>query len=122
MLASLAYVLVLFFRSSINLIEDEVGVTLAVFNLTMGKWVCPAPPKPTDQTATQQTLPIDAPNVRAYSLENCLLSRLILQGMFSLEEARILDANETNFKNSVVQILTGIPVDVNQQNTVVSKG
>ena len=78
MLASLAYVLVLFFRSSINLIEDEVGVTLAVFNLTMGKWVCPAPPKPTDQTATQQTLPIDAPNVRAYSLENCLLSRLIL--------------------------------------------
>ena len=40
--------------------------------------------------------------------------------MFSLEEARILDANETNFKNSVVQILTGIPVDANQQNTVVS--
>ena len=41
--------------------------------------------------------------------------------MFSLEEARLLDirANETNF-NSVVQILTGITIDANQQNAVVS--
>ena len=43
------------------------------------------------------------------------------QGMFSLDEARLLDlrANETNF-NSVVQILTGIPLDTNQQNDIVS--
>ena len=41
--------------------------------------------------------------------------------MFSLDEARLLDlrANETNF-NSVVQILTGIPLDTNQQNDIVS--
>jgi len=98
-------------RSSMNNIQaepnsienDEAGVTLASYNLTLGKWVCP---KPDDPQEAQQTLPLPID--------------IVPNGMFSLDEARLLDlrANETNF-NSVVQILTGIPLDTNQQNDIV---
>ena len=108
--------------------EEAEGFTLASYNLTLGKWVCPKPDDPKPQEA-QQTLPLPidiVPNVRAVSLELLLTFlkcywRFFFQGMFSLDEARLLDlrANETNF-NSVVQILTGIPLDTNQQNDIVS--
>ena len=69
-------------RSSMNNIQaepnsienEEAGVTLASYNLTLGKWVCP---KPDDPQEAQQTLPLPidtVPNVRAVSLELCLLT------------------------------------------------
>ena len=66
---------------------------MAQYNLTLGKWVCPKPnPAPSQP-----------------SLENLQPARA---GIFSLGEAQMLNsnANETNF-NSVVQIITGIPLE-----------
>ena len=51
--------------------EEAEGFTLASYNLTLGKWVCPNPDDPQPQEA-QQTLPLPidiVPNVRAVSLE-----------------------------------------------------
>ena len=66
-----------------NSIEnEEAGVTLASYNLTLGKWVCP---KPDDPQEAQQTLPLPidiVPNVRAVSLELCLLTFQSLTKMF----------------------------------------
>ena len=71
-------------RSSVNNIpasqpnsmenEEAEGFTLASYNLTLGKWVCPKPDDPKPQEA-QQTLPLPidiVPNVRAVSIEPLL--------------------------------------------------
>ena len=64
--------------------EEAEGFTLASYNLTLGKWVCPKPDDPKPQEA-QQTLPLPidiVPNVRAVSLELCLLTFQSLTKMF----------------------------------------